>query len=192
MEPDHLIAAGTMDRQLLAESLLEHYFAVIHRLAFSILQDAAAADDVAQETFISALRHFDRYQSETSMKAWLSAIATNLCRDRLRRRKTRERLDRLWLGDQTRHDVVTRSAEDSQLQREAGATLWAAVNRLDEKHRLPVIMRYANGYSIREIADVLQIPVGTVHSRLHHACRTLAYSLQNTETEALLRELFNE
>ena len=82
--------------------------------------------------------------------------------------------------------------EDGQLARAATAALWAAVNDLDEKHRLPVILRYANGYAVREIAAVLQVPEGTIHSRLHHACRKLAVALGEPDTTALVMELFND
>ena len=87
IEPDRLLRQGQVDRQLLAQSLLDHYFAPVHRLALSILADEAEADDVAQETFITALRRLDRYDPQTNLKAWLSTIAVNLSRDKLRRRK---------------------------------------------------------------------------------------------------------
>ena len=78
------------------------------------------------------------------------------------------------------------------MARAASSALWSAVNALDEKHRLPVLLRYANGYAVREIAAMLRIPEGTVHSRLHHACRKLAAALGSAETEALVMELFND
>lgn len=192
IEPDRLLRQGQVDRQLLAQSLLDHYFAPVHRLALSILADEAEADDVAQETFITALRRLDRYDPQTNLKAWLSTIAVNLSRDRLRRRKARQRWSDLWHGAQRHPGERARDVEDGQLARAATAALWAAVNDLDEKHRLPVILRYANGYAVREIAAVLQVPEGTIHSRLHHACRKLAVALGEPDTEALVMELFND
>lgn len=191
IEPDQLLRQGKQDHQLLAQSLLDHYFAPIHRLALSMLGDEDEADDVVQETFITALRRLDRYDSGTNLKAWLSTIAVNLCRDRLRRRKARQRWSELWSGAQ-RAAGRARGVEEGQLARAASSALWAAVNALDEKHRIPVLLRYANGYSIREIAGVLNVPEGTVHSRLHHACRKLAAALGNADTEALVMELFND
>jgi RNA polymerase sigma-70 factor (ECF subfamily) len=192
IEPDRLLRQGQVDRQLLAQSLLDHYFAPVHRLALSILADEAEADDVAQETFITALRRLDRYDPQTNLKAWLSTIAVNLSRDRLRRRKARQRWSDLWHGAQRHPGERARDVEDGQLARAATAALWAAVNDLDEKHRLPVILRYANGYAVREIAAVLQVPEGTIHSRLHHACRKLAVALGEPDTTALVMELFND
>ena len=192
IEPDRLLRQGQVDRQLLAQSLLDHYFAPVHRLALSILADEAEADDVAQETFITALRRLARYDPQTNLKAWLSTIAVNLSRDRLRRRKARQRWSDLWHGAQRHPGERARDVEDGQLARAATAALWSAVNALDEKHRLPVILRYANGYAVREIAAVLQVPEGTIHSRLHHACRKLAVALGEPDTTALVMELFND
>lgn len=191
IEPDQLLRQGPADHQLVAQSLLDHYFASVHRLALSMLGDTAEADDVAQDTFITALRRLDRYDSGTNLKAWLSAITINLCRDRLRRRKARQRWNDLWFGGQRRADRL-RDVEDGQMARAASGALWSAVNALDEKHRLPVLLRYANGYSIREIAHVLQAPEGTIHSRLHHACRKLAVTLGDADTEALVKELYHD
>lgn len=192
MEPDQLLRQGAADRQLLAESLLDHHFASVHRLALSIVRDEADADDIAQEAFITALRHIDRYDTGTSLKAWLSTITVNLCRDRLRRRKVRDKWHELWPGGRQTAESPVRGLEQRQLLDEATAALWAAVEALDEKHRLPVLLRYANGYSIREIADTLQLPEGTVHSRLHHACRRLGHILGRPDTAALVMELFND
>jgi RNA polymerase sigma-70 factor (ECF subfamily) len=192
VEPDQLLRAGSADRQLLAESLMDSCFADIHRLALSILRDDDEADDVAQDTFITALRHIDRYDPGTNLRAWLSTIAVNLCRDRLRRQKTRLRWRELFIGGHRPPSEKPRHLEARHVRREANAALWASVNALDEKHRLPVILRYANGLSIREVADALQIPEGTVHSRLHHAIKKLASALTNTDSEALVLELFND
>ena len=191
IEPDQLLRQEQVDPQLLAQSLLDHYFASVHRLALSMLGDEAEADDVAQDVFITALRRLDRYDSGSSLKAWLSTITINLGRDRLRRRKARERWHGLWFGAQRQVDRL-RDVEDGHLAQAASGALWLAVNALDEKHRLPILLRYANGYSVREIAGVLQIPEGTVHSRLHHACRKLAVTLGNADTEALVMELLND
>jgi len=192
LKPEQLLTAGTTDRQSLAESLLDAYFGDVHRLALSILHDEDAADDVAQDTFITALRHIGRYEPGTNLRAWLLTITVNLCRDRLRRRQARQRWGLLWLGAQRSPADRARDLEAGHVRREANTALWQSVNALDEKHRLPVILRYANGLSIREVADVLNIPEGTVHSRLHHACRKLAATLAVTDSEALVLELLNE
>lgn len=192
VEPDQILAIGSNDRRLLAESLLNHHFADIHRLALSILRDEAEADDVAQDTLITALRHIDRYDPGTNIRAWLSTITVNLCRDRLRRNNSRLRWRELFARNQQQPSGASRAIETRHARRETNAALWATVHNLDEKHRLPIILRYANGYSIREVADALQIPEGTVHSRLHHAINKLGVALSDKDLDASVLELFND
>lgn len=192
VHPDHLLTDSSVDQQRLAESLLDHYFGPIHRLALSILQDGDAADDVAQDTFIIALRHIDRYDPGTNMRAWLSTIAVNLCRDKLRRQKSRLKWRDLWSKSQSAGSERWRDPETRHIRFEANATLWKSVYALDEKHRLPIILRYVNGFSVREVAELLQVAEGTIHSRLHYASRKLATALVNADAESLVLELFNE
>jgi RNA polymerase sigma-70 factor (ECF subfamily) len=192
VEPDQILRAGSSDRQLLAESLLSYHFADMHRLALTILRDDDEADDIAQETLITALRHIDRYDPGTNMRAWLSTIAVNLCRDRLRRQNSRLRWRELFAGSHRPPSDKSHHLEARHVRREANAALWASVNALDEKHRLPIILRYANGFSTREVAETLRIPEGTVHSRLHHAMKKLASALSGPDVEALVMELFND
>jgi RNA polymerase sigma-70 factor (ECF subfamily) len=115
----------------------------------------------------------------------------NFCKDKIRRRKRRQKLNdslRLLFGSER----PRKSPEDKQIGAEAKSTLWSLVNQLDEKHRLPIILRYVHDMSIREVAHILQLREGTVHSRLHYACRNLGRQLALHDQEALLSELLNE
>lgn len=192
LEPDQILARGNGDRQLLAESLLTYHYADIHRLALSILRDETEADDVAQDALITALRHIDRYDPGSNLRGWLSTITVNLCRDRLRRNSSRLRWRELFSRGQQQPADKSRALEIRHARHETNTVLWTSVNALDAKHRLPVILRYANGFSIREVADMLHIPEGTVHSRLHHAIKKLALSLSDKDLDASVLELFNE
>lgn len=149
------------------EHLVGAYYAYIRRIALSLLDDPHEADDAAQETFIAAFRALRSYRGEAHAKTWLTAIALNACRGRLRKRKTRQALQ-VALGAihlQTRHP----SPEETADQNESGELLWQAVDSLDEKHRLPVILRYVHELTVPEIAEVLSTSQGTVHSRLYYA-----------------------
>ena len=184
-------APSPQDEKDFRDGLLE---AIPYVRAFSrtLCGAKAPADDLAQETLTKAWAARASFQPGTNLKAWLSTIAVNLSRDKLRRHKARQRWSDLWHGAQRHSGGRARDVEDGQLARAATAALWSAVNALDEKHRLPVLLRYANGYAVREIAAVLQVPEGTIHSRLHHACRKLAVALGEPDTEALVMELFND
>lgn len=192
MEPDQLLATGSNDRELLAQSLLNYHYADIHRLALSILRDETEADDVAQDVLITALRHINRYDPGTNMRAWLSTITVNLCRDRLRRNNSRLRWHEIFARSQQQPAARSRAMETRQARHETNAALWTTVHALDEKHRLPVILRYANGFSIREVAEILHVPEGTIHSRLHHAIKKLALALSDKNLDASVLEVFNE
>lgn len=123
-----------------------------------------------------ALRNWKRFEPGSDLKSWLATIAVRLCRDRLRRRQARQRLqgilENLHLASQPP------SPEEVLISGESRRTLWAAVQALDEKHRLPLVLRYVNGMTASEIALALDLPEGTVHSRLHHAILKLGSRLE--------------
>jgi RNA polymerase sigma-70 factor (ECF subfamily) len=154
------------------ESLVASYSAYVSRLAWSILGETGEVDDAVQETFLAAFRSLKRYRGESSPKTWLTSIAVNVCRGRLRKRTMRQTLQNALeaLHIVTPHEA---SPEQEALQNEAGRKLWHAVDSLDEKHRLVVALRYVHELSISEIAAALDVNEGTVHSRLHYARRKL-------------------
>jgi RNA polymerase sigma-70 factor (ECF subfamily) len=190
-DPDAILVQENYDLGHLAEAMLDRYYANLHYLAYSILGDADEADDAVQEGLIRALGRIDRYRPGSNMKAWLSSIVVNNCRDRIRRHQARQRLnDGLqWIF---RSRPSRKSPEDRGVNKEAKSTLWSSVNKLGDKHRLPVILRYVHDLSVREISQILNIREGTVHSRLHYACRYLGRQLSIDDREGLIEELLNE
>jgi RNA polymerase sigma-70 factor (ECF subfamily) len=165
------------------ECLMVEYFPFIYRLSISILGDANEADDAAQETFIRAGTHLDTFQTGTHLKSWLARIAINACRDQLRRSKVRTRLvDRLKIGSRQAGQSAP-STEEVVLRNERQRILHQSIAALDEKHRLPILLRYVHGMSIQEISQVLQLSEGTVHSRIHYAHLKLRHSLTGFDQE---------
>ena len=162
----------------IVDQLLREFYPYIPHLALSILDDLHDADDVAQETFISAHRSLAGFRNEASPKTWLAAIAINASRSRLRKRKIRQVLA------STLHSLHLLknppfSPEQTVIQNEIDGTIWKAVDGLDEKHRLPVILRYVHELSVPEIAQLLHLSQGTVHSRLHYARKELHVQLEH-------------
>lgn len=155
------------------EQLVSTYRPAIFRLALSILDDAAEADEAAQDTFVAALRALARYRGEAAFTTWLYAIALNVCRGRLRQRRSRGRLvDRLrhWL----RHEPPAAPPPEAQVAAgEAHAALAAAVQALPEPQRLVVVLRYYHDLRLTEIAKLLRVTERTVHNRLHAAHEAL-------------------
>jgi RNA polymerase sigma-70 factor (ECF subfamily) len=153
---------------LAIEKLVQLYQNDVYRLALSILDDSDEAEDSTQETFLAALRALDSFREGAAFKTWLFSITINVCRSRLRGRKSRSRVQQilqslfhLYSGDE--------HPESAMMQNEADAELWCAIRSLDDKHRIPVVLRYYHDLPVADIAAILEIPPGTVHSRLNHA-----------------------
>ena len=163
---------------LTIEALVQGQYAFVRRLAYSILEDAQEAEDAAQETFIAASRALSNYRGEGQVRTWLVSIAVNLCRDRLRRRKVRQAMQLIFSGLQILAGRPV-SPEETVVQNEADRELWQAVDNLDEKHRMPIVLRYGHEMTVPEIAAALGISQGTVHSRLYYARQILSERLGN-------------
>ena len=144
----------------------DHYDAVYRFCARRIGVSRAA--DVAQETFLTAQRALGRFRGDSSLRTWLLGIALNECRRSIRRYGN----DPLPLEV----DLVCANADDEKafVDRQA---LSAALARLSEDHRDVVLLHELQGLTYEEVANVLNVPVGTVKSRLHHAFLNLRRDL---------------
>jgi RNA polymerase sigma-70 factor, ECF subfamily len=160
------------------ERLIREYQTGIFRLALSILDDPAEANEATQDAFIAVLKAMGGYQERASFKAWIYTIALNLCRNRLRKRKTVERLKYTLSAIFRIQSQKPPSPEDTVIQNEKDAVLWNALSGLGEKHRIPIILRYFHDFSPLEIAEILEISEGTVHSRLHYGRERLRIKLE--------------
>lgn len=165
------------------ETLVREYEAGVFRLALSILGDEAEANEVTQETFLSALRALPSYKEKQSLRAWLYTIALNHSRSHLRKRKVIERLrstlTAIFRVEAQRPD----SPEETAIQTEMEAAIWNSLNELDEHHRIVVVLRYFHQLSIAEISEILSLKEGTIHSRLHSAREKLRDALKHLDRE---------
>jgi RNA polymerase sigma-70 factor (ECF subfamily) len=147
----------------------------VYRLALSILDDSDDADDATQEVFVAALRALESFRGNSSFKTWLFSITVNVCRNRLQRAKSRGRLHQilqsLFMQNQAH-------PENEAMQNESDSALWQAIHTLDDKQRIPIILRYYHDLPVAEIAETLGVPIGTVHSRLNHAREKLRMLLK--------------
>jgi RNA polymerase sigma factor (sigma-70 family) len=188
---EQLLLHGEYEETELARALLDTYYAQLYSVAFSILKDSAEADDVVQETLLTALNKIERYEPGTDLKGWLCRIAINRCRDALRRRKVRKK----WYGVWARVAALgapPRTPERRTADHELAGELWQAVDDLNDRHRLPLILHYVHGMTAPEIAEILNIREGTGYSRLFYACRKLESLCSDSELERWAEELFNE
>ena len=127
--------------------------------------DRPLAEDLVQETLLRVLRR-RTYQRGRPFKPWLYTIATNLTRDHFKSAATRQ-------AARTTHEEVLRDLQDPHASPEEHAVaaeqqheVRMAIARLGEEYRIVVLLRFYQGFTLQEIADTLQIPVGTVKSRL--------------------------
>jgi RNA polymerase sigma-70 factor (ECF subfamily) len=161
--------------------LVHQYETGVFRLALSILGDAAEANEITQDVFIAALRALSSYQEKKSFKAWLYMITLNHSRSWLRKRKTLERL-KAALTTIFRVEVQKQPPpEETVIQNEKEVALWNCLNQLDERLRVVIVLRYFHEMSTSEIAEVLSIQEGTVHSRLHNARERLRNALEGID-----------
>ena len=181
--PAWLIAECIAGNEDAIETLVREYETGVFRLAISILGDEAEANEVMQETFLSALRALPSYQEKKSLKAWLYTIALNHSRSHLRKRKVTERLRSTLTGIFRMETEKPVSPEEIVIQNEKEAELWRSLNRLDERHRLVVVLRYFHELSIAEISEILSVHEGTIHSRLHSAREKLRDALKHLHGE---------
>ncbi len=162
----------------ICEGLMLAYYDIIFRLALAYLGDSCEADDAVQETFLQAALHIHQYEAGTNLKSWLAKIAVNVCRGKYRRQKMLRRLEQVLQLVTFQMNASTPSAEDHCIQSEQRRAILRAVDTLDEKHRLPVLLHYMQGFSVPEIAHLLDENEGTIYSRLHYANRKLRSRLE--------------
>jgi len=179
-----LIAACIKGDETAIAQLIQMHQLSVFRLALSVLNDLDEANEATQDTFIAALRALKSYRETSSFKAWLYTIALNVSRSRLRKRKALGRLQNVLTAVfhvQSQHPPTV---EDAVIGNEKDAALWETLEKLDEKHRIPIILRYYHDLSIAEIASTLNIKKGTVHSRLSIGRERLRAALEKRHPES--------
>jgi len=161
------------------EEVVWQYYPSMCRLAATILDDPDDAEDAAQEAMIAAAKSLHTFRGRSALKTWLFAITLNKCKRHLRKRKGRRNLLASLQKSNDMLDWVTESPEKAVSQSREDARLWSAVDSLDEKHRLVVILKYVFDLPIQDIAEILNVNSGTIHSRLHYARQRLQVSLRD-------------
>ena len=163
--------AHTLD-QLMAE-----YGQTVWNFAFLLVKHRAMADDITQDVFLNVYRRFGEYRGEASIRTWLLRITHNVSMNYLRSAFFRRAL----LVDRIRGRGSGMSAEEEFIEREAANEVWRLVFRLPAKYREVLVLQAKYELSVAEIADILDIPVGTVKSRLFAARRRLSAMLGKEE-----------
>ncbi|WP_166246155.1 RNA polymerase sigma factor SigW [Paenibacillus turpanensis] len=152
--------------------LVELYKDKMFHLGLRMLSNRQEAEDIVQETFLRVYMNLDRYDENQKFSTWIYRIATNLCIDRLRKRKASYSLD-AEISDGEGQDFYSMlrsedpTPEDVLLLSETKQKIHNAIRELPEKYKSVVILRYLHDLSLQEIGDVLNMPVTTVKTRVH-------------------------
>ena len=172
-------AAGEAERSRLHrefETRLAECGPLAFRVAQGVLRNAADAEDVAQEALLRAYRKFDRLKDATRFRGWLVRITFRLALDRWRAARRRERRETEWSLPEQR--PAPPSTEEIAATSEFQARLERALDELPEKFRIVVLLAAIQGYTLEEVAGMLEVPAGTVKSRLFFARKQLVEKLK--------------
>jgi RNA polymerase sigma-70 factor, ECF subfamily len=164
----------------------EPFMAPLYTAALRMTRNPADAEDLLQETFLRAFRGFGGFAEGSNLKAWLYRILTNTYINQYRAKQRRP--DETDLGEQ--EDLFLfrnlggleaaragRSAEDELMDMFTDNEVRQAIEDLPENFRIPVLLADVEGFSYKEIAEMLEIPIGTVMSRLHRGRKALQKAL---------------
>jgi RNA polymerase sigma-70 factor, ECF subfamily len=153
------------------EELFRRHWRRAHRAAFLVVGDASAAEDIAQESFLAAIRALDRFDRTRAFGPWLHRITVNRAIDFARARKLRR-------------ESVLVEATEGLAPADAGLSdeLVAALTELSPEHRAVIVLRYLLGYTPGEIGDILGLPRGTVNSRMRRALDRLRPAVEREES----------
>ncbi len=162
------------------------YAPQLYSAALRMTRNPADAEDVLQETYLKAYRAYHTFQEGTNLKAWLYRILTNTYINRYRKKMRRPaevdlgEVEDLYLYRRigaVASGEAARSAEEEVLERFVEADVKAAIEGLPEHFRFPVLLADVEGFSYKEIASILDVPIGTVMSRLHRGRKALQKTL---------------
>src|SRR5918999_1172282 len=168
--------------------LIRRYERPVFALVFRMVRDRELAEDLAQETFVKALNAIESYRPEFKFSSWIFKIANNAAIDHLRRRE----LDTLSL-DGSPHAETPEAMQATALQigarqespldaveaKELGAAIEEAIGRLRPEYRSCILLRHVEGRAYEEIAEILNLPLGTVKTYIHRARNELRHSLSH-------------
>lgn len=160
----------------------------LYNFIYKYVGDATLAEDLVQDTFIRVLKSIGRYTHQGSFSTWLYRIAINLCKDYLKRKRlplvslhdyyTTDSGERVYVQDRI-SDEEARTDESLKVE-EREELVRRLLASLPEEQRIVILFKEYQELTFREIAEVLNVPEGTVKSRLYHGLRAMRESLERT------------
>jgi RNA polymerase sigma-70 factor, ECF subfamily len=147
-----------------------------YRLAGYLLGSEAEAEDAVQDALVKAWRNWSSLRDVDRFGPWFDRILVNVCRDRMRLRRTSRIVDLDEANQIETRDTFARMVEDDEVAR--------AIARLSTDHRIVIALRFWRDMTLEDVAVALDLPLGTVKSRLHYALKALRAELRRKTHEA--------
>lgn len=190
LSDQEVVRHAARGREAAYRELIRRYQRPVFSLIYRMVRDRELAEDLAQETFIKVLNAIDSYRPEYKFSSWIFKIANNVAIDQLRRRG----LNTLSL-DGSPHADNAEAIEATTLQigdpresqldevtsKELGSQIEAAIGQLRPEYRSCIILRHIDGRPYEEIAEMLDLPLGTVKTYIHRARNELRILLNETK-----------
>lgn len=177
------------DRSAFAQEAMQ-YAPQLYSAAVRMTRNRSDAEDLVQETYLRAYRGYGNFEEGTNLRAWLFRILTNTFINtyRAKQRRVQESelndVEDLYLYRRIANvDVASRSAEDTLFDLFPDDEVKRALESLPENFRLPVLLADVEEFSYKEIAEMLDIPIGTVMSRLHRGRKAMQKALADYATD---------
>lgn len=181
-----VVLEARQGREAAYRELIRRYERPVFSLIYRMVRNREQAEDLSQETFVKILNAIESYRPEFKFSSWVFKIANNAAIDHLRRRE----LDTLSL-DGSPHAETADAVEATALQigdtsespleeveaRELGGSIEAGISQLRPEYRTCILLRHVEGRSYEEIAEVMNLPLGTVKTYIHRARNELRISL---------------
>ena len=171
------------DRNAFAQEAMQ-YAQSLYTTALRMTRNPADAQDLVQETYLKAYRSFATFDEGTNLRAWLFRILTNTFINNYRAKQRRPQeselkdVENLYLYHRLPElSQISSSAEDQLMDMFAGSEVREALESLPEAFLMPVLLSDVEQFSYKEIAEILEIPIGTVMSRLHRGRKALQQAL---------------
>jgi RNA polymerase sigma-70 factor (ECF subfamily) len=186
-----VVALAKTGQETAYRELLRRYERPVFSLVYRMVRDRALAEDLAQETFIKVLNALDTYRPEYKFSSWIFKIANNAAIDQLRRREVNTLSLDGAPGARTAEEVEATALQatdhgESPLaeleSRELGSEIERAIGRLRPEYRACILLRHVEGRPYEEIAEVLDLPLGTVKTYIHRARLELREYLAHLKT----------
>jgi RNA polymerase sigma-70 factor (ECF subfamily) len=187
LSDQEIVALARDGREAAYRELIHRYERPVFSLIYRMVRDRELAEDLAQDTFVKVLNALESYRAEYKFSSWIFKIANNVAIDQLRRRE----LDTLSLDgapDARTADEVEATALQAvhrgetplaELEsRELGSIIEQAIGRLRPEYRACILLRHVEGRSYEEIAEALDLPLGTVKTYIHRARHELREYLE--------------